>query len=72
MKCQVDVHESGKTYGVLFQKKLEISCDEFIGKRSKKHLSNSIDGCYDGNCVFSCRTQECRNVKREVMKGSKR
>lgn len=58
MKCQVDVFESVKIYGVLFQNKLEISCDDFIGKRSKKHLSNSIDGCYDGNCVLSWRTRE--------------
>lgn len=56
MKFKVDVYESGKIYGVLFQNKLENSCDDFIGKRSKKHLSNSIDGCYDGNFVFSCRT----------------
>lgn len=72
VKCQVDVYESGKIYGVLFQNKLEISCDDFIGKRSKKHPSNSIDGCYDGNCVLSCRTWEWRNIKREVTKGGKR
>lgn len=28
---------------MLFQNKLEISCDDFIGKRSKKYLSNNID-----------------------------
>lgn len=43
VKCQADVYESGKTYGTFFQNKLEISCDDFIAKISKKHISNNID-----------------------------
>lgn len=40
-------------------------------EKDQRNISNSIDGSYDGNCVFSCRTGEWRNIKREVTKGGK-